>query len=81
MTNCLYCDREIVVELIQIEQGIFAFGSVTLHDSISFDELGLIKSLAIDTAKTMTNGSMKWLKFPCDEFPMYKVCIILTAGK
>lgn len=76
MKNCRGCDKEIVIEVIQNGNGS-KIGSVTLHDSISFDELGLIQRFALDSAKTM-DVSMKWVKFPCEEFPVYKVCIIKT---
>ena len=77
MTNCPGCDAQIVIEVIVNEKG-YSVGSVTLHDTISFDELGLIKSMAIDTAKTMT-CAIKWVDFPCKEFPMYKIGIIKTV--
>lgn len=77
MTNCPGCDAQIVIEVIVNEKG-YSVGSVTLHDTISFDELGLIKSMAIDTAKTMA-----WVDFPCkisfDELGLIKSRAIDTA--
>ena len=74
-------DKEITIEVLK-DGDTYTIGSMTLHETLTLDELDLILNFSIERAKTMNELCLKLVnvKYPDTKTPVYSITIILTEG-
>lgn len=70
-------EREITIEVVKTKDTI-AVANFTLHQSVSKSELDLIFAFSIECVKRFNSPGMVRINFPCDESPVYRLCVIST---
>ena len=74
-------DKDITIEVLN-DGDTYSIGSMTIHETLTLDELGLILNFSIERAKTMKalGSNLVNVKYPSTETPDYSITIILTEG-